>query len=193
VELRPSLSCPANGAGELESKSWLGGAISSVSTVASEHAGCRWGHQPSSAGSDVICGKTCGASCNMDFMPYLWSLVLFDYTDTCLSHHPVVPTTWEVAAKTWHAHLSSSPRICSSPYRPASDSQQFRHPPPSSIRSSVARVSVRRHLHVVRCTNPRGALMIHSMPSSVSVISASNVTVVPHSPLGNACMWSVIL
>jgi hypothetical protein len=59
--------------------------------------------------------------------------------------------------------------------------------------SSVARVSVRRHLHVVRWTNPNGALMIHSMPSSVSVISASNVTVVPHSPLGKACMWSVIL
>ena len=64
---------------------------------------------------------------------------------------------------------------------------------PSPFLSSSANDAVLRHLHVVRCVNPNGALMIHSTPSSVSVISASNVTVESHSPFGRACMWSVIL
>lgn len=65
--------------------------------------------------------------------------------------------------------------------------------PSAATLSSSASVSVLKHLHVVRCTSPSGALMIHSMPSSVSVMFDSNETVESHSPLGSACMWSVIL
>lgn len=63
---------------------------------------------------------------------------------------------------------------------------------PSAL-SASSKVSVLKHLQVVRCVSPSGALMIHSTPSSKSVICASNLTVVSHRPAGSAFMWSVIL
>lgn len=63
---------------------------------------------------------------------------------------------------------------------------------PSAL-SASSKVSVLKHLQVVRCVSPSGALMIHNTPSSRSVICASNLTVVSHRPAGSAFMWSVIL
>ena len=72
-------------------------------------------------------------------------------------------------------------------HSPSSSSPTTRAP------SSLARVSRLTTLHVVLCNKPSGARIIHSMPSSVFVISASKVTVVSHSPLGRVCILSVTL